>query len=131
MNTTDELAASIESLVRKHILEVHRSAASAVERAFGSQATAPKPTQRPSARRSKIRRDPKQIEALAERLYAAVCATPGETMAVLAERVGATSGELNQPMNNLRRAGRLRSAGIRNQTRYFPAVGRAASSGNS
>lgn len=85
MNTTDELAASIESLVRKHILEVHRSAAAAVERAFGSQATAPKPTQPSPARRSKMnRRDPKQIEALAERLYAAVCATPGEAMAVLA-----------------------------------------------
>lgn len=129
MNTTDELAASIEQLVRNHISEIHRSAVTALERAFGSPTAPTKQRQNQAAPRATAnRREPDEVAGLAERLHAAVCDTPGETMAVLAERLGTTARELNRPMNNLRRAGRLRSAGIRNQTRYFPTVGRAAGS---
>jgi hypothetical protein len=129
MNTTEDLTAKLEQLVRDHISEIQRSAAAAVTRAFGS----PSPTTKQQPRQHRQsqtgnRRDPEEVSALAERLHAAVCSAPGETMAVLAERVGATVSELNRPMNNLRRAGRLRSAGARSQTRYFPAVNGAASS---
>jgi hypothetical protein len=57
---------------------------------------------------------------LEERLYRAVCAHPGETMAVLAQAVGATARELNRPATLLRRDGRVRSVGQRSSTRYFP-----------
>lgn len=50
---------------------------------------------------------------MAERLHATVAATPGETMAVLAEQLGATVAELSLPMNKLRRQGRLRCVGAR------------------
>jgi hypothetical protein len=60
------------------------------------------------------------VAALAERLLAEVVATPGETMTTLAARLGAMVAELHRPMANLRRAGRLRSVGARNLTRYFP-----------
>ena len=64
---------------------------------------------------------------MCERLYRAVCAHPGETMAVLMEHVGASARELNRPMNQLKDAGRIRSAGSRNHTRYFPMAADAAS----
>jgi len=128
MKTIEDLAAGIECLVRDHIAEVQRSTAAALERAFASSSKSQKQaSDRPGRCTLSNRRDPEQVAALAERLHAAVCATPGETMPVLAERLGTATRELNRPMNNLRRAGRLRSVGTRNQTRYFPAVGRATS----
>jgi hypothetical protein len=75
-------------------------------------------TKRPSA----------DIAALGERLYRAVCAKPGETMGVLAPMLGASWRELNRPMMQLRRAGRVRSVGARHMTRYFPMANATASS---
>jgi hypothetical protein len=114
--------------VREHIAEIHRSTAAALERAFASSSKPQKPTaQLPVRRTLSNRRDPDVVAALAERLHEAVCAAPGETMSVLAEKIGATTSELNRPMNNLRRQGRLRSVGTRNRTRYFPATVRGSS----
>jgi CRP-like cAMP-binding protein len=118
MKTADELANKIENLIRAHLEEVERTAAEAVTRSF-----APRRKATPMQTRSRAtaqRRATDELAALAERLLAEVSATPGETMAVLAERLGASVRELNRPMNNLRRAGRLRKVGARNQTRYFP-----------
>ena len=126
MHSTENLALKIEQLVREHLAEVQRSTRAAVERGFASPVTPTTRMLKPSARRPPAqRREPEAVAALAERLLAAVVASPGETMGVLAEQLGVATRELNRPMNNLRRAGRLRSAGTRNQTRYFPAVGRA------
>jgi len=60
------------------------------------------------------------VLALADRLYEAVRAQPGETIAVIAAHVGETPGALHRPMLHLRTAGRVRSAGQRHGTRYFP-----------
>jgi len=60
------------------------------------------------------------MAGLMERLYEAVRANAGETMTVIAAQVGQTPRALNGPMANLVRAGRVRSAGQRNFTRYFP-----------
>lgn len=57
---------------------------------------------------------------LCERLFEAVRACAGETMTVIAARVGQEPRMLNRPMLHLKRAGRVRSAGERNLTRYFP-----------
>ena len=48
--------------------------------------------------------------ALAESLYEAVCAHPGETMAVLAPTVSSRPPELQRPMMTLKQAGHVRSA---------------------
>jgi hypothetical protein len=134
MKTEQDLAAQIEDLVQAHIDKLWRGAADAVERGFG-RATIPTRTRtRPSTNTAKPktrrapsqRREPEEVQALAERLHAAVTETPGETMAVLAKRVGASVRDLNRPMTNLKRAGRLRSVGTRNRTRYFPLVGERA-----
>ena len=66
------------------------------------------------------RRASADIEALGERFYRAVCKRPGETMAVLAAELGSSPQELNRPMTQLKRQGRVRSVGQRQFTRYFP-----------
>jgi hypothetical protein len=67
-----------------------------------------------------VRRASTEVAELAEQLFKAVQACPGETMTVIAARVGEKPRALNRPMLHLTRAGRVRSAGERNLTRYFP-----------
>jgi len=116
------LSEQIEQLVREHIASTRRAAAEAVERAFTSSSTgAARSSPARSPRRAPgRRRGPEEIAALGDRLYAAVSAEPGETMAVLAPAVGATSRDLHRPMAALKRSGRVRSVGERHQTRYYP-----------
>ena len=129
-NTTSnqELGERIEQLVQQHIEASRQSAKQAVERAFARATNVPartRPRHQVKASSDK-RRTPDEIAALGERFYQAVCAKPGETMTVLAADVGATAGELNRSMTQLKRAGRVRTAGARNHTRYFPMVSEEA-----
>lgn len=113
----EKLEAEIEQVVRKHIAEYQAAVSNAVDRAFSS--TSPK--RQVSKRRARQRRRaPSEVAALAERLYEAVCAHPGETMSVIAPHVGESARALNRPMTHLKRAGRVRSVGERHMTRYFP-----------
>jgi hypothetical protein len=121
--SNEELAQRIEELVREHVAESRRTAQEAVARAFSSTAPAPAP-KRPRRSRHETsagkRRTSVEMGAMCERLYRAVCAHPGETMAVLMVDAGASVRELNRPMKQLRASGRIRSVGSRNRTRYFP-----------
>ncbi len=131
-NTTSnqELGERIEQLVQQHIEASRRAAQQALERAFASAAAGPaKKRLRPQVRSTgDKRRTPDEIAALGERFYQAMCAKPGETMTVLAADLGASAGELNRPMTLLKQAGRVRTAGARNHTRYFPMVNEAPAS---
>ncbi len=122
-----DLCNRIEHLVEEYISATRAAAQAALSRAFatGSSATArpsrstpPWPTS--SRSRQGARRAADEIGALSERLYEAVCRTPGETMAVIAPAVGSTARDLNRPMLRLKQAGRVRSVGTRHATRYFP-----------
>ena len=113
----ETLETQIERLVREHLAMQQTAARAAVERAFAVMAP---PRQAPARRGKYSRRAPEQMAELAERLFEAVRTCPGETMAVIADRVGEKPQVLNRPMANLKRAGRVRSAGERNLTRYFP-----------
>lgn len=126
-----DLAEGIERLVREYITTIHMSAKAAVERAFaagmdGSAATSARQRRQSAGQatpaRAGKRRASDEIGTLSERLYEAVCRAPGETMTVLAPVVGATARELHRPMTLLKHAGRVRSAGTRHATRYFPMV---------
>jgi len=117
-NSTLELQVQIEQLVREHLAAQRRAAAAAVERAF---ANASAPTKLVAVRTpSGARRAATEVSALAERLYEAVRARPGETISVIAASVGQTPRALHRPMLHLKRQGRVRSAGQRHGTRYFP-----------
>jgi hypothetical protein len=116
--TTDTLANQIERLVSDYLAAQRRAATAAIERAFASM---PVPRVTHVARSTSGRRRARaEMTELADRLYAAVRAKPGETIAVIAAEVGEVPKTLHRPMAHLKRAGRVRSAGQRNHTRYFP-----------
>jgi hypothetical protein len=124
--SSDDLAQRIEQLVREHMAESRRMAQEAVARAFSAAAPSPaprrarEPREPHEATKAGKRRTPGEMAAMSERLYQAVCARPGGTMAMLMVHVGASARDLNRPMNQLREDGRIRSVGSRNHTRYFP-----------
>jgi hypothetical protein len=123
--TSKSLETQIEELIRGHIAASRRAAAAAVERAFGTVAKAGVPERRsaePAKRATGRRRAAGELEPLLERLYEAVCANPGALMVTLAAHLGVPSSELNYPATVLRERGRLRSAGRRQGTRYFPMI---------
>lgn len=118
---TNALAERIERLVQEHISETHMAARAAVDRAMASAQEAEVGSiSQQRSRRAGRRRAPQELEAISERLYEAVCAKPGETMAVLAPMVGGSARELHRPMTRLKRAGRVRVVGRRSSARYFP-----------
>jgi hypothetical protein len=114
----EALEMQIERLVREHLVAQQTAAKMAIERAFAVMAPAPRATVR--RRAAFMRRPPATVAGLAERLFEAVQACPGETMTVIAARVGEKPRALQRPMLHLKDAGRVRSAGERNFTRYFP-----------
>lgn len=122
--TIEQLEKHIEQVIRAHITECRRRAEAAVERGFASARARPAATCG-TPRQVSRRRAPDEISALGERLYQAACAHPGSTMATLAPVVGASARELGRPVELLKRSGRLRSAGQRQMTRYFPMTPKA------
>ena len=116
-----DLARQIEDLIAD-FLEGHRAAASAaVQRAFAGAPSVRRPAApRKAPTEIAPRRSVDEVTALSDRLYAAICAKPGEAMVVLAPGVGATPRALSLPANRLKRAGRIRTVGQRQATRYFP-----------
>jgi len=120
-NTIDKLNAQIEHLVREYIAAQRASVAAVVERAFAaSSAPSKAKSAAPSSRVWGRRRPPTEVAELAERLFSAVRAHPGETMSVIASDVGEPARMLNRPMMHLKRTLRVRSAGQRSNTRYYP-----------
>lgn len=117
---TDDLGQRIEHIVREHIAASRRAAAEAVERAFAAEAPPPRTPRRTAPSQGQKRRASAELAALGERFYAAVCAKPGEMMAVLTAEVGASARQLHRSVMLLKRTGRVRAVGHRNQTRYFP-----------
>jgi hypothetical protein len=121
MKTTrfESLTNEIEHVIQEHIAASRRAAESAIARAFATASAGARrlPATAPHMGR---RRAPAEIGQLGEQLFHAMCAKPGETMAVLAVDVGAHARQLNRPMAHLRRDGRVRSVGQRHLTRYFP-----------
>jgi hypothetical protein len=133
----EPLEHQVERLVREHIAACHRAVTAAVERAFAIEralaveralgcSTTPPSKSRSAPRSASRARPPAELTALSERLYEAVCANPGVGMAALAAHLGTASGELRRPMALLKAAGRVRSAGQRQFTRYFPRVAKTS-----
>jgi DNA-binding Lrp family transcriptional regulator len=60
------------------------------------------------------------MAALEKQLLDAVWATPGEAMSALAPRIGVSPSTLQVPVARLKAAGRLKTVGARQFTRYFP-----------
>jgi len=71
------------------------------------------------------RREPEEVAVLAEELYAQICKHPGETMVALSQLMTVPAKALSLPAGKLAKAGRIKKAGQRQFTRYFP-VGQEA-----
>lgn len=128
MTTTpdfQDLTRQIEQVAQAHIAASHRAAVAALEDAFASASGAKRAPRVPRSGNVSRRRPAAEIAAVSERLFKAVCARPGEGMAVIAGEVGLTPRELHRPMAQLKRSGRVRSVGQRHLTRYFPMVSHA------
>lgn len=118
--TAQDLGQRIEQLIQEHIAASRACAQEALARAFATSAIVSKTPARRARSAAAKRRSSEDIAALGERFYEAVCAKPGETMTVLSLDVGASARELSRSVALLRRKGRIRSVGSRDQTRYFP-----------
>lgn len=135
--TPQELAQAIEDLVSNYINEGSRSAAMAVKRSFSkSVATGTRSTRSRLASADKVseprkRRSAEELAELCEKLYKLICAHPGESMSLFAIELDLSVRDLQRPTSKLKAEGRIRSAGERNMTRYFPTVGRRSRGGGS
>jgi hypothetical protein len=124
--TTPDLSKQIEDLVRQHVDALRASAAAAVARAFAAvppPVSARASTQTLSVRPRKKaapRRGQKELAALGERFYTVLCQQPGETMTTLAPQMGVAPRVLQVAIGRLRRDGRVRVIGKKQQMRYYP-----------
>lgn len=125
MTTNHDLAKQIEDLVRQHVDTLRASATAAVGRAFS---TVPHESTRASSQPKSVRtrkkqaprRSPEDLVALADRFYGVLCQCPGETMTTLAPQVGVAPRVLQVAVARLRRDGRVRVIGSKQQMRYYP-----------
>jgi hypothetical protein len=132
-HTNLDLSQRIEQVIREHLAATQTAAREAIERAFaGAAVRAPaRVSRRASVSASsgnRKRRAPAEIASLGDQFLRAVRAKPGESMTVLAADVGASARELHRAVALLKQAGRVRSVGNRQQTRYFPTSKGAAAS---
>ena len=122
------LEASVEALIRQQVAAYEAGLREALGRrlAAGSGSSPRRRGTNKPRRPSKgsspaaCRRTPEELEALAERFFAAVESAPGETMVVLAQSLGLGGQELQRPVLRLRAAGRIKTVGERSRTRYYP-----------
>ncbi len=105
-------------LVRGAANDARNNALSGATAAGGAKA-APKRGKR-RASQPQARRSPEELSALCERLYQKIDEQPGKGMAVYAEALGTAVRDLGVVMQRLKKAGRVRSLGERDRTRYFP-----------
>lgn len=113
-----EVDQSVEALVKSLQRAVGEAAIEALAQRLCSRRRE-RVARRPGGRH----RSPAEIAGLAERLYEAICAQPGERMVALSKAVGQRSEALALPTHKLLVAGRVRKTGKHQFTRYFP-IGR-------
>ena len=126
MTTHPDLSKQIEDLVRQHVDALRASAVAAVAHAF--EAVPPPLSAGASTRTRPVRprktaaprRGPEELVALGERFYTVLCQRPGETMTTLAPQVGVAPRVLQVAVGRLRRDGRVRVIGKKQQMRYYP-----------
>ena len=125
------LAHAIECLVAAYVDEGLRAAQLTIARSLATGALQPAVRKSSSTPKIKKRQSPTpaarrsatELAQLEEKLYELVCGSPGASMREFSEVLKVSVRDLNRPMAKLKSAGRIRSAGERTRTRYFPAVG--------
>lgn len=131
----EEMANAVDRIVRLTRVAAIAAFESHFNNAFQRKVDKPKPSpgHRPSKKPRKKRaitpaRSQAEIISLSARLLKEVRADPGQTMAVLAPRLGAgvSTYMLQVPVAKLKQAGQVKTVGQRHLTRYFPAKHKSA-----
>jgi len=127
MTTIEQrLQQQIESAFREYMLAGRTAVMTALERGFAAASSAPTERAKPAATRSRDatttskRRTASELATLSEQLYEVIAAHPGEGMLALSARMGVSGTQLQRAVARLRSADRIRTVGVRQQTRYFP-----------
>jgi len=127
------LEASVEALIQQQLAAYEAQLREALARTLAKarpaaqRRKATKPKAAPARRASSTqRRSADEMDAFAARLFEAVESSPGETMAVLAPRLGVSARELERPVLRLKKAGRIKTVGERSRMRYYPMARAAA-----
>jgi hypothetical protein len=127
------LEASVEALIQQQLAAYEAQLREALARTLSkARPSSPRGNEvkqkaTPARRASSTqRRSADEIDAFAERLFEAVESAPGETMAVLAPRLGVSAKELERPAARLKKAGQIRTVGERSRMRYYPMARSAA-----
>ena len=82
--------------------------------------TSTRKSNRKIKKKQTVARSSAEIAELTEKLYEAIAAHPGETMTRLAPMIGCQPLELRVSIQKLLANGRVKKAGERHLTRYFP-----------
>ena len=135
MNSSELLEQRIDDLVEGVVASAREVALAAVAEAFArneaqlieGRARSDRPTKKKDGRRQGSRtrrpgqkRSPEELVALGEKLCAAICKKPGETMTYYAAKVSSTPAKLGVPVRRLIEEKLVRSIGDRNQRKYYP-----------
>jgi hypothetical protein len=124
MTNEQKLEKQISEALAAYYASGAETARAALERAIGGSA----PTDRSGAKKQRrhragySRRSGEELARLCDALCAAVAARPGESLATLAAQLGEKSSRLATVVKRVKEQGRIRTAGSRQFTRYFPAT---------
>ena len=115
---------TIQMRIEEHVDEfvgnlqrlIYETAVEAIQRATATQAKRPSRTRRQVSER----RSTDALTSMTEQLYRAVCEQPGESMKAFGQTLGCEPRELLLCMHRLIAQSRVKKAGERQKTRYFP-----------
>jgi len=114
----NEMVGDVLVLIRRAANDAVNNALSGTPATGGAKAGSKRGKRRVS--KPQARRSPEELSALCERLYQAIDEQPGQGMAVYAEVLAVAGRDLGVVVKRLRKAGRVRTIGERDRTRYFP-----------
>ena len=127
MTTIEQrLQQQIENAFHEYMLAGRAAAMTALERAMAAASSAAAERSKPAATRGRDasstgkRRTASELATLSEQLYEVIATHPGEGMIVLSGRMGLSGPQLQRAVARLRGTERIRTVGVRQQTRYFP-----------
>jgi predicted transcriptional regulator len=115
MNTIQmQIEAQVDEFVGNLQRLIYDTAVEAVQRATAAK------SQVRAQRQVSARRSTEALTSMADQLYRTVCEQPGESMRAFGQTLGCNPRELLLCMRRLLAQGRVKKAGERQNTRYFP-----------
>ena len=121
-----EIRSRVEAFAAEIIALVRSSAMDVVERAIGGTGGARRGKRggirtAPSSLRAKgMKRDPREIESLAEKLGVFIKKNPGQRIEQIGKGLGTSTKDLVLPVKKLLAAKKISTKGHKRSTKYFP-----------